>query len=199
KLIIPALWYAEPVRRRLLIGLNIDAIVGHVSRHIRQTNTTSLEPLFDEQLPIGSTAYMRPWLTTKPCEPTRRSQISHAVHDSTWEKAVVEVCEKSDDVVAWAKNDHLDFVVRYLWLGSSRRFIPDFLIKLANNRTLVLEVKGQDSDRNRAKRAAMVEWVQTINATGGFGQWCFDTVFDPAQTRDVIALYSSDRIEQATA
>jgi type III restriction enzyme len=199
KLTIPARWYSEPVRRRLLIGLNIDAIVAHVSRHVRQENTTRLEPLFDEQLPIGSTSTMRPWLTTKPCEPTSRSQISHAVHDSTWEKAVVEVCEKSDGVVAWAKNDHLDFVVRYLWEGASRRFIPDFLIKLASGRTLVLEVKGQDSERNRAKRAAMNEWVETINQAGGFGQWCFDTVFDPAKTRDVIGLYSGDRTEHAPA
>lgn len=153
KLTIPAQWYAQAARRRLLMGLNIDAVVGHVSRYIRQSNTTHLEPLFDEQLPIGST---------------------------------------SDNVAAWAKNDHLDFVVRYRWQGSSRRFIPDFLIKLANGRTLVLEVKGQDSDRNRAKRAAMVEWVQTINQAGGFGQWCFDTVFDPAQTRDVIECHSEN-------
>jgi len=112
---------------------------------------------------------------------------------------VVDVCEKSDDLVAWAKNDHLDFVVRYLWEGASRRFIPDFLIKLASGRTLVLEVKGQDSERNRAKRAAMNEWVETINQAGGFGQWCFDAVFDPAKMRDVIALYSRDRTEHAPA
>lgn len=186
KLRIPARWYSEAVRRRLLIGLNVDAIVAHVDRYIRIANTTKLEPVFDEQLPIGSTAYMRPWPTTKPCQPTRRSQISHAVHDSTWEQAVFNICEKSDHVAAWAKNDHLDFVVRYLWRGSNRKFIPDFLIKLKNGKTLVLEVKGQDSERNRAKRAAMNEWIDTINRWGGFGVWCFDTVFDPAKVRDVI-------------
>jgi type III restriction enzyme len=187
QLAIPTRWHAEPLRRRSLIALNMDRIVGHVSRYVTRQNTTTREPLFDEQQPIGSTATMRPWLTTKPCQPTVRSQISHAVHDSSWEQAVVYVCEHSEDVAAWAKNDHLDFVVRYLWNGSSRNFVPDYLIRLGNGKTLVLEVKGQDSDRNRAKRAAMMEWVNTINATGGFGTWCFDTVFDPAATRDAIA------------
>jgi len=42
------------------------------------------------------------------------------VYDSTWEKVVADLCEKVPQVVAWAKNDHLDFVIRYLWRSSSR-------------------------------------------------------------------------------
>jgi len=132
---------------------------------------------------------MRTWYTTKPCAPTAKSQISHAVYDSVWEKAVSDLCETEPQIAAWAKNDHLDFKVRYLWRGSSRNFVPDYLIRLANGRTPVLEVKGQDSEQNRAKRAAMQTWVQAVNEQGGFGQWCFDVVFEPTKIRDMVSTY----------
>jgi type III restriction enzyme len=190
KLDIPSLWHQDEKRRRLLFALNMDTVVAHVHRFVTEQNVERLAAVFDESRPIGSTAQMRPWLTTKPCQPTRHSQISHAVHDSVWEKAVVDICEKQKFVAAWAKNDHLDFTVRYLWKGSTRNFVPDYLIRFTNGKTLVLEVKGQDSEQNKAKRAAMQTWVKTINEQGGFGQWCFDVVFDPAKIMDVISSHA---------
>jgi len=186
RLQIPSLWHQDPIRRQVLIALNMDLLVGHVNRFVQQQNVERLSVVFDEERPIGSTAAMRTWYTTKPCAPTAKSQISHVVYDSTWEKAVADLCEKEPEVIAWAKNDHLDFKVRYMCRGSSRNFIPDYLIRLRNGKTLVLEVKGQDSEQNRAKRAAMNEWVSAINAEGGFGVWAFATAFKPAQVHDLI-------------
>ncbi|MBS0496999.1 MAG: DEAD/DEAH box helicase family protein [Proteobacteria bacterium] len=186
KLNIPSVWHQDPVRRQILFALNINTVVAHVSRFVSAQNTEKLEAVFDESFPIGSTARMRSWVTTRPCQATVRSQISHVVYDSAWEKVVADLCEKVPQVVAWAKNDHLDFVVRYLWRGSSRNFVPDYLIRLDNGKMLVLEVKGVDDERNRMKRAAMAVWIRTVNEQGGFGQWCFDVVFEPARTRDVI-------------
>ena len=129
---------------------------------------------------------MRTWYTTKPCHPTRRSQISHMVADSAWEQFAANVFEKSDKIAAYAKNDHLGFQVYYLWNGARRRFVPDFLVRLANSRMLVLEVKGEDSEQNRAKRAALNAWVKGVNSKGGFGVWCSDVAFQPAQMQDII-------------
>jgi len=189
KLHIPSVWHQDPMRKQILFALNMDTVVGHVNRFVRLQNTEKLEAVFDELQPIGSTSRMRSWLTTKPCQATVRSQISHVVYDSTWEKAVADLCEKVPQVVAWAKNDHLDFVIRYLWRGSSRNFLPDYLIRLNNGKTLVLEVKGVDDERNRIKRAAMAIWTRTVNEQGSFGQWCFDVVFEPAKMWDVLAKY----------
>ncbi len=125
KLDIPSLWHQDPIRRRLLFALNMDLVVTHVNRFVTQQNVERLEVLFDEHIPKGSTNLMRPWLTTKPCSSTKRSQISHVVYDSTWEKMVADICEKESSISAWAKNDHLNFKVRYLWSGSSRNFVPD--------------------------------------------------------------------------
>ena len=96
------------------------------------------------------------------------------------------MCETEPSVSAWVKNDHLDFTVRYLYRGSSRNFVPDYVIRLKSGKTLVLEVKGQDSEQNRAKRAAMDTWVRAVNEQGGFGQWGFAVVFEPAKIRDAV-------------
>ena len=144
---------------------------------------------FDQEQPISSTAFMNTWYTTRPCGPTEKSQISHVVYDGTWEKAAADLLEKDATVAAWAKNDHLGFVVRYLYRGSSRNFVPDYLIRYTNGNNLILEIKGQDSEQNRVKRAAMRTWVQAVNEQGGFGHWAFDVVFDPAKIRDVIGVY----------
>ena len=45
---------------------------------------------------------------------------------------------------------------------------------------LVLEIKGEDSPQNRAKRAALEAWVKAVNSAGGFGVWAWDVVFQPA-------------------
>ena len=89
---------------------------------------------------------------------------------------------------AYAKNDHLGFQLHYLWRGSRRKFVPDFLIRLANDKHLILEIKGEDSDQNRTKRMALDAWVRAVNARGGFGTWCSDVVkAEPSKIDDVIS------------
>jgi len=41
--------------------------------------------------------------------------------------------------------------------------------RLVNGKTLALEIKGEDAEQNRAKRAAMEAWVGAVNAKGGSG------------------------------
>ncbi len=186
KLIIPSLFHQDPLRKRILLSLNIDVIVQHLLRFVQEQNTERVEPVFDEESPIGSTQAMRTWYTTKPSQPTRRSQISHVTVDSTWEQYAANILEKSDHILAYAKNDHLGYQIYYLWNGARRRFIPDFLIRLANGKTLALEIKGEDSEQNRSKRAALDAWVKGVNTKGGFGVWCWDVAFQPAQIHDLI-------------
>lgn len=190
RLHIPTLYHQEPLRRRILIALNLDTVVQHLLRHVDEQNLERMEPVFDEDAPIGSTAAMRTWYTTKPCQHTTKSQISHVVVDSTWEQYAAGVLENSPHVVAYAKNDHLGFQVHYLWNGSKRRFVPDFLIRLANGKTLVLEIKGEDSEQNRAKRSALDVWAMAVNARGGFGVWVTGVAFEPSGIYDVIERFS---------
>lgn len=189
RLEIPSLFHQDPLRKRILIALNIDLVVQHLLRFVTQQNTTKLAPIYDEESPIGSTAHMRTWYTTKPNTQTLKSHISHVVGDSAWEQYAANIFETQADVLAYAKNDHLGFQIHYLWAGSRRRFVPDFLVKLANGKTLVLEIKGEDSPQNTAKRDALAEWVAAVNAAGGFGAWTWDVAFRPEQVRDILALH----------
>lgn len=191
KLVIPSRFHSEPLKKRILIALSVDRIVQHLLRFVTEQNLETLEPVFDEEKPIGSTRDMRIWHTTKACQPTMRSQISHVVTDSAWEQHAANVFETSSLVKAYAKNDHLGFYVYYMWNGAKRRYIPDFLVRLANGKTLVLEIKGEESEQDRAKLAALRTWVSGVNAKGGFGTWCCDVVKDPAQMYDVLQTHGT--------
>lgn len=91
--------------------------------------------------------------------------------DSTWEGTEAYQIEKNRHVLSYAKNDHLGFKVSYTFSGVIYNYIPDFLIRLDNGVTLVLEVKGQKNVRSEAKRKALEEWVRAVNETGEFGRW----------------------------
>lgn len=194
KLDIPSLFHRDPLRKRILISLNIDLVVQHLLRFIEEQNMERIELVFDEEYPIGSTRYMRTWYTTKVCHPTQKSQISHMIADSAWEQYAANTFEMSgrvsDQVLAYTKNDHLGFQVYYLWNGARRRFVPDFLVQLANGKMLVLEIKGEDTEQNRMKRSALDIWVKGVNEKGGFGVWCWDVAFQPAQIRDIVMKHS---------
>ena len=187
KISIPSLFHQDPLRKRILFSLHIDRITQHLMQYVIEQNTARLEPVFDGERPIGSTRDMRTWYTTRIAEKTQRSQISHIVVDSGWEKYAANVVEAHPKVAAWAKNDHLGFSILYLWNGSKRKYIPDFLVRYASGKTLGLEIKGEDSPQDQAKRAALAQWVDAVNAHGGFGTWAWDVVVgDAAGMRDVI-------------
>jgi len=111
KLHIPSLYHQKSLRRRILIALNLDIVVQHLLRYIKEQNLEKMEPVYDEDEPIRSTSDMRTWYTTKPCFPTRKSQISHIISDGTWEQYAGNVFEKSEQVLAYAKNERLGFQV----------------------------------------------------------------------------------------
>lgn len=186
-LTIPSLFHSDPLRRRILIALNIDLIVQHLMRHVNEQNTEKLTPVFDEDWPIGATGLMRTWYTAKPSFPAVKSHISHLVGDSSWEGHAANLFEQSGKVASYAKNDHLGFQIQYMWGGSRRRYLPDFLVKFENGKILALEIKGKDSPQNKAKRDALDQWVKAINGYGGFGIWSWDVAFDPAEIQDIIA------------
>jgi type III restriction enzyme len=189
---IPSIFHNDPLRRRILIALNIDLVVQHLLRFVRQQNTTRVVPVYDDENPIGSTGRMRTWYTTKPTVHTVKSHISHVAGDASWEQYAANVFESRDEVIAYAKNDHLWFQMFYMWGGSRRRFIPDFLVRLTNGTTLVLEIKGQDSPQNKAKRDALGEWIIAVNGVGGFGAWAWDVAFEPAQVHDIVTKHAGE-------
>jgi type III restriction enzyme len=185
------LFTREGLRRRIVITLSMSKLVHHIWQAIRFENTAGLSPVFDTQRPICGTGDMRTWYTGKPCGPTKRCHINYCVFDSTWEASEAFRLDRHPRVAAWVKNDHLGFDVLYVFRGVVQKFRPDFLIKLSNGVTLVLEVKGQDSQQNQTKREFLGEWVQAVNEQGGFGRWAWDVSRDPADIDGIVEKHAS--------
>jgi type III restriction enzyme len=193
KIFIYSLAYREDdLKKRLLILLNINKIVQHVFNAIKFKNTQQVAPIFNKEKAIKSTGDMMTWFTSRPCEHTKKSHISQVVFDSTWEASEAFELDRSEDVVAWVKNDHIGFDVNYVFRGIIHKYYPDFLIKLKNGKTLVLEVKGVDDQQNKTKRQYLDEWVNAVNSDGRFGKWSWDVSFRTSDIKDKINKHSKN-------
>ena len=188
--ITPKLFSNNDLKRRLTITLNMTKVVQHIWEAIRFENTKSLEPVFDRDQPIRSTAGMRTWYTGRPCSFTNRNHINFCVYDSTWEASEAFVLDNASEVNAWVKNDHIGFEVFYIYRGVVRKYRPDFIIRLSSGDMLALETKGRDRDQDRTKRQFLDEWVKAVNAHGGFGQWSWDVSMNPGDIHDILARHT---------
>lgn len=173
------LFNQDEVRKRILIMLNMNKVIQHIWNEIHADNTTQLTPVFDKEHPIRSTADIKTWWTSKPCEGFRNSHINFTVVDSRWEYLEAKTISENAAVESFVKNDHLGFAVFYNYQGVIRRYFPDFIIKLKNGEHLILETKGQDSEQDKTKRAFLDEWCRAVNQHGGFGRWSWAVSFDP--------------------
>lgn len=185
----PPLYGLDPVKKRIIYMMNMNRIVQHLWDFIKLETTSKIVPVFDANRRVRSTADMPTWYTSKPCNITQHSQISHCVYDSGWESTEAYILEKNPHVTAWAKNDHLGFEIVYIHEGVVRKYVPDFLIRLDNDKTLVLETKGRMTEKDKAKRKALSEWIKAVNGTGEFGVWVNDISLNVADVDSIIQKY----------
>ncbi|MDZ7346782.1 MAG: hypothetical protein ONA69_08335, partial [candidate division KSB1 bacterium] len=66
------------------------------------------------------------------------------------------------------------------------KYRPDFLVRLTNGEMLILETKGEESEEAIVKRRYLDEWVQAVNAHGGFGRWRWAVARSPGDIKDVL-------------
>jgi type III restriction enzyme len=184
--IVPPMFYQDDLKRRILITLNMNKVVQHIWEAIRFENTETIEPQYDRDRPIRSTGDMPTWYTSKPSEYAAKSHINRCVFDSAWEASEAFELDRNDHVEAWAKNDHLGFEILYTYQGVVHKYYPDYLIRLKNGAMLVLEVKGQDTQRDQTKREFLNEWVKAVNQHGGFGQWQWAVSKNPADVKGIL-------------
>jgi type III restriction enzyme len=180
------LFSKDRLRKRILVMLNMNRVVNHIWQHIRDGNTEHLEPVFNTEHPIRSTASMASWYTSKPCHPTEKSHINFAVVDSGWESTIEYILDHNETVESFVKNDHLGFVIYYSYLGATHRYFPDFIVRFKNSKYLVLEVKGEKTDESLAKHAALKNWIEAVNINGSFGQWSADVSYHPSDLEGIL-------------
>ena len=190
KLVIKGITYNEDFRKNLLILLNMNKIVRHVFNAIRFESTEDVAAIFDKEIPIKSTSNMVSWYTGRRCEVIKRSQISHVVIDSTWEASEAFELDRNKNVLAWVKNDHIGFVINYIYGGGIHKYYPDFLIKLLNGKMLILEVKGESDEKDSTKQEYLKEWIKAVNADGRFGVWSSDVSYRASDIKDILEKHS---------
>lgn len=138
-----------------------------------------LIPIPNRYKPIGSTAEVD-FKTTRPCYATIKSHINQVVLDTaTCEQSAAFRLEQSGAVAFYARNDHLEFVIPYEYLGISHGYTPDYLVRLTNDVTLILEIKGYEDDQDRAKYQAAQRWKAAVNRWGQLGLWDFHWCRNP--------------------
>ncbi len=188
----PPIFNSNDKLRRLFLTLNMTKIVEHLWGAIRFENALTLEPVFDTERPIRSTGDMLPWYSSKPCEHTQRSHINMCVYDSRWEANESLELDRSQNVRAWVKNDHIGFEITYSFKGIIHKFRPDYLVRLTKGKTLILEVKGQDDQQQQTKREFLSEWVRAVNGQGGFGQWTADVSRHPKDVLEILERHNKE-------
>ncbi len=169
-------------------------------------------PLFRRFDRLGSTDEVL-FFTRKAAIETQRSPVNYVVLDgikgNTWEETVAAILEADTErVVSYVKNDHLDFDIPYVYEGKSHRYVPDFLVRLAQRdddsvpRTLIIEVSGgRKSPSLTAAKAATArdQWCTAVNNDGGFGRWGYVEIVSMVNAAERIgdaldALYADDPV-----
>jgi len=168
--------YADAIAERIFTAIRPDESAGE----------PPLLPLLNRHRPIGDTS-MVSFKTVKRCFATRKSHINLVAADTgSWEQAAAFALEASDAVLAYARNERLEFSIPYEFRGIPHSYFPDFLVRLVYGSTLVLEIKGEETEEDRAKHEAANRWVAAVNNWGKLDRWHFRVCRDPQRLRELL-------------
>ena len=148
-----------------------------------------LLPILNRYSPTGTTADVD-FKTVQRVHDTAKSHLNQVVLDTnTWESAAAFRLEESALVVSYAKNDHLGLTIAYEYEGVSHYYEPDFLVRLSNGLTLIVETKGYQSNQDSAKHEAAKKWVSAVNNWGQMGKWGFHVCYNPQTLGQELSMF----------
>jgi len=161
-----------------------------------EEGTKVLNPILEPYDCIGSTRYVD-FDTTRPAYPTdpAKCHISHVVADTeSWEQKMAQALEEMEEVVCYAKNHNLNFLIPYTISGEEKKYMPDFLVRIRDGKddplNLIIEVSGEPRKDKAAKVAtARNLWVPAVNNYGGFGRWAFLEIADPWDAKNTVRAF----------
>ena len=166
--------------------LGLEKYVGRMIERLRDAimpddsgGEPPLLPILNRYKPIGTTAEVD-FKTKRPCHGTMRSHINQVVTDTqTWETTAEFRLEQTRAVKFYARNDHLGLLIPYEYQGIDHSYEPDFVVRLTNDATVLLEIKGYEDDQTKAKHNAASRWVAAVNNWGQLGAWKFHVCRNP--------------------
>jgi type III restriction enzyme len=157
-----------------------------------------LKPILRPYDPAGSTRYVD-FDTVRPTYDTRpdKCHINRVVGDTeSWEQKLAQTLEDMDEVICYAKNDHVGFTIPYTFNGQEENYRPDFISRINDGHgrqdplNLILEVTGARDEKKATKvLTAQDLWVEAVNNHGGFGRWTFLEISDPWDAANILRAY----------
>jgi type III restriction enzyme len=108
-----------------------------------------------------------------------------------WEASAAFHLETSPHVVSYVRNDHLELAIPYEFFGGQHVYRPDYLARLTDGSTLILEIKGLETEEDREKHVAARRWVEAVNTWGDMGRWTFEVCKDPKQIPELLRRLTS--------
>lgn len=158
---------------KLIMERLVDAIEPN-----EQAGESPLLPVLNRFKPIGTTSDID-FTTKKSVHGTERSHVNATAIDSEWEQSAAFYLEENKkNVFCYVKNERPFLLIPYEYYGVQHYYEPDYLAKLKNGTTLILEIKGQEGDQDKAKYQAAKRWVSAINNWGRLGKWDFKVIYD---------------------
>lgn len=173
--------------RELGQQIYVDRIAGILAAAIRPDKAQGeppLLPVLDRYAPTGTTADVD-FKTTRTVFTTTASHINAVVADTrTWEQSAafrLEMLAAQGDIEGYTRNDQLGLQIPYEFLSNSLRYEPDYIIRIREGQTRLLEIKGLETDEDRAKHEAAKRWCEAVSNWGEMGAWDFLVCHDPQE------------------
>ena len=178
--------YAEQIVSRLLDAITPDEVHGE----------PPMLPRLNRYRAIGSTASVH-FKTVRPVQPTEASHLNYvACHTASWEQAAMfrlEQLAKDQLVECYARNYRLEFTIPYELYGEPRAYEPDFIVRVRNGVSVVLEIRGAPDPEADAKHQAARRWIHAANNWSRLGEWEFLVCRDPQQLGQAVEKLIADR------
>ncbi|MBN1423939.1 DEAD/DEAH box helicase family protein [Candidatus Fermentibacteria bacterium] len=168
--------YVQRMRERLRDAIEPDTGMGEAP----------LLPILNPYKPVGTTADVD-FTTTRNVHSAQRSHVNAIVLDSQWEQCAAFYLERQANLVAtYVRNERPFLLIPYEFEGVQHHYEPDYLVRLIDGNMVILEIKGEESEQDRAKHEAARRWISAINNWGRLSRWEFAVCRDPQRITEVL-------------
>lgn len=175
--------YPAQLMYRELADLACDKITKGITKKELEKGR-QVKAILDPFNPTGSTAHVG-FNTSREDRwealgPPPKNHVNWVILDSGWEGEFCRVAESHPRVLAYTKNHNLGLEVPYRFGSQTRRYFPDFIVKVDDGHgpddplNLIVEVKGYRREDAKEKKSTMdTYWIPGVNHLGTYGRWAF--------------------------
>jgi type III restriction enzyme len=113
------------------------------------------------------------------------------------EARAIDILEDMDSVEAFAPNSRkIGFQIPWEYQGTTRRYEPDYLVRMRGKKTVILEIKGgkgtiHGADEVKAKNAAAEKWTVAVNNAKKYGTWSFEICEHLSELRPMLEKHAA--------